>query len=225
MTVNCTGDKCESVKMYILDSSYWKKANKEGYFNENMYGYRINNFIEPKLYNSRIDSRCTNYLVFANNNQSSIVTCVINLDYRVYNLSKLKYYTADNESKCQFDDVLEGELIVQDYDDALNRGPKMVNVTINGVKTRTPVIVTLAIIFTLLCILASIITIVFILFMCGKLGSLGKVINKKFQEREFGFTSNFTTKSSSGSSSFSQSLIDRGPVITKETYPSDEIYY
>ena len=212
MSINCTGDKCDSVKMYLLDSSYWKKANKKGYFNENQYGYVINNFIEPKVYNSRIDSRSTNYLVFANNNLSSYVTCVLNLDYSVYDMSKAKVYPLDNETKCEFDDVQEGEVIMQEYADRNDQGPAMINVTINGTWTRTPTVIALAIVFTLLAIILLGISIMFMLFMCGKLGDFGKVIGKKFQEREFGFTSAFGN---------SQTL-SSGAVITRERLITSE---
>jgi len=213
MNISCTGDKCDSVKMYFLRYDYWKEANKHGSFDEGLYSWKLKGFMDIQNWQSRLDTATTYFLVFSNTNLDSTIAYDIHLDYQVYDLRKLKAYTMDDKYQCSFDDVLTSELIVQEYVDDDNKAPKTVNATISGTKNRTPTIVALAIIFAICAILFLGIAIVFILFMFGKLGHFGQVIGRKFQEREFGFTSNFSDGGPVAGS---------GPVITRERLITEE---
>jgi len=211
MNITCKGDKCETVKMYFLRYDYWKNANKHGEFDEGLYSWKLKDFQNPQNWNSRLDTWTTYYLVFSNSKLDSTISYDIHLDYSVYNLKKFKAYSLNDKNQVSFDDVTTSEFIVQDYVDDDNKAPKTINATISGTKTRTPTIIALVIVFFILFIFFTAVAIMFVLFMFGKLGHLGQVLSRKFQQREFGYTS-----------AFSQQTVSDGAVITRERLITEE---
>jgi len=177
MNVTCTGDKCDTVRMWWLTNEYYKAATKKKSFDEEMYGWKDRNFRENKYVNEGLDGSKTYYLVFSNSKQDALMSYTINFDYTVYDMSKSKVYSFNSDNECVFDDLETNEAIIMDYADPEGTGPTMIDATIGADQTNNGLIAFLAIFFTLLTLGCFAICLLLILHIYGKLGSFDQKIS------------------------------------------------
>ena len=185
LTVKCTGDNCNNVKLFWLTDSQFNSAfNSAGEFMENAYNPEKVGFGESDEVHVASSVNFTNgvYHIIFSNNQSSSVKIVYSatLTYTVYDVSKLKPQSCSG--KCDFDDLKSGEVIIMEYPSTSGEHEYFDASIYYKDNINWSNVLSTAFVLAGVGILCAIVSACYLKKVLKKIGKFGKKVGKKIEE-------------------------------------------
>jgi len=183
MNASCTGESCETVKMYWLIKEKYDSALSKDSFDESKFTPKIEGFVDPQRYDDSLDLTSTYYIVFSNSNKDTTISFAINIDYSVYNLDGVKSYHLDSDGLCKFKNVDTNDAIIMDYADPDYDGPETIDAEVGIDVSSKSVMIFMIIFFVVLTVGCFTMAVLLILVIFGKIGKKKRKSSKRSSKK------------------------------------------